>query len=85
MAGVSVVGDGNQIVLDFSSLGEALQLWKPWSDGQRRTEITELLHRALSSAGLSLEVRVQGKPVAQLGGSHMSGIALRLLAQGAVH
>lgn len=78
---VQVHGEGRQIVLDFPSLSAALQLWKPWSDGKRREEITDLLHQALAAAGLSLEVRVQGKPVALLGGASKQGLALQLLGQ----
>lgn len=76
---VVVLGDRKQIVLDFPSLGEALQLWKPWGDGKRRTEITQRLHEALIVAGLSLEVRVQGKAVASFGGDQIRGLALRFL------
>ncbi|MCC6364557.1 MAG: hypothetical protein IT165_13620 [Bryobacterales bacterium] len=76
---VTVSGEGRQIVIDFPSLGEALSLWKPWGDGKRRAEIVEALHETLAAAGLSLELRVQGKPVALLGGEEMSGLALRLL------
>jgi hypothetical protein len=76
---VTVLGDGKQIVLDFPSLGEALQLWKPWGDGKSRSEISRLLHEALIAAGLSLEVRVQGKAVASFGGDEISGLALRFL------
>ncbi|MCC6345515.1 MAG: hypothetical protein IT166_25170 [Bryobacterales bacterium] len=78
---VTVSGEGKQIVIDFPSLGEALSLWKPWGDGKRRTEIAAALHETLAAAGLCLELRVQGKPVAMLGGEEMSGLALRLLSQ----
>jgi len=76
---VVVLGDGKQIVLDFPSLGEALQLWKPWGDSKRRSDISQRLHEALAAAGLSLEVRVQGKAVASFGGAQIKGLALRLL------
>ncbi|MFN7936693.1 MAG: hypothetical protein U0R19_25450 [Bryobacteraceae bacterium] len=72
-------GDNRQIVLEFPTLQDALQLWKPWSDGQKRREITQLLHQALTGAGLSVELRVQGRPVARLGSGELSGAALALL------
>jgi len=76
-----VHGEDNRIVLDFASLGDALQLWKPWGDSRRRTEITQLLHQALNGAGLSLDVRVQGKSVIILGTGQISGLALQLLGR----
>jgi hypothetical protein len=78
---VRVHGEDNRIILDFDSLGEALQLWKPWCDGKRRTEITQLLHQALHGAGLCLEVRVQGRCVMTLGMAQASGLALQLLGK----
>ncbi|MBI3209097.1 MAG: hypothetical protein HYZ37_09390 [Candidatus Solibacter usitatus] len=78
---IKIDGESKHIVLEFPSLGDALQLWKPWNDGKSREEITKMLHAALQAAGVSLEVRVQGKPIATLGGDGMSGLAIRLLAQ----
>ncbi|MBL8233044.1 MAG: hypothetical protein JNL98_31390 [Bryobacterales bacterium] len=75
-----VHGEGNRIVLDFESLADALKLWKPWGDRLRRLQVTDLLHEALSSAGVSMELRVKGKPVAELGGDEKSGLALRLIS-----
>ncbi|MCS7025528.1 MAG: hypothetical protein NZV14_12075 [Bryobacteraceae bacterium] len=75
-----VFGEGNRIILDFETLADALRFWKPWGDCMRRVEVTELLHNALSSVGVSLELRVQGKSVAELGGDVKSGLALRLIA-----
>ena len=76
---IAINSDSKQIVLEFSTLRDALQLWKPWNDGQKRREITRLLHQALAGAGISLELRVQGKPVANLGIGELSGVALSLL------
>lgn len=76
---VKVHSEGTQIVLDFETLADALRLWKPWTDAVRRLEVTEVLHRGLAAAGLSLQLRVQGRTVADLGGEEKSGIALRLL------
>lgn len=73
-------GEGNRIVLEFDSLADALKLWKPWGDRIRRLEVTDLLHEALASAGISLELRVQGKSVAELGGEAKTGLALRLIS-----
>lgn len=74
--------EGNLIVLDFATLPEALQLWKPWTDARRRAEITDILHEALASAGLSLEVRVQGKTVVHLGEPEKAGLILGLVSKG---
>ena len=68
---VKVHSEGNQIVLDFETLADALRLWKPWSDAVRRLEVTEVLHRGLAAAGLNLQLRVQGRPVADLGGDEI--------------
>lgn len=76
---VSITGEGKHIVLEFPSLGEALQFWKPWAQARRREQVTDMLHEALRNAGVSLELRVQGKAVALLGESGMSGLLLRLL------
>jgi hypothetical protein len=76
---VSVHGEGKQIVLDFPSLGEAMRLLKPWSGHRRRAEMIDSIHKALNSAGLSLEVRVNGSSVAHLGTGLRRGLALRLL------
>ncbi len=76
---VQVNGEGKQIVLEFPSLGEALQFWKPWTNAKHREQATGTLHEALRHAGVSLELRVQGKTVAHLGESGMSGLLLRLL------
>lgn len=76
---IAIIGENKQIVLEFPTLQDALLLWKPWNDGQKRREITNLLHQALSGAGISVELRVQGKPVAHLGTGELSGLALALL------
>jgi hypothetical protein len=76
---VAVQGDGKQIVLDFPNLGEALMLLKPWSGRKRRAEMVERLHTALKVTGLSLEIRVNGTPIARLGPGPRTGLALRIL------
>lgn len=76
---VKIAGLGKRIILDFPNLAGALKLWQPWSDKRRRAEVTGSIHLALRAAGLSLEIRVQGKSVALLGGEQMSGLALQLL------
>lgn len=76
---VAINGEGSCIVLDFPTLQDALQLWKPWNGATKRREITNLLHQALAGAGLSLELRVKGKPVAHFGSGELSGAALALL------
>lgn len=76
---LTVTEDGKQIVLDFPTLAEALGMWKPWADARRRGEAAEVLHRAMAAAGVVLQLRVQGQPVASLGGSEMTGLMLRLL------
>lgn len=73
--------EGKVVVLDFASLPEALQMWKPWNDPRRRAESTEVLHQMLSSAGLGLEVRVQGKAVGRFGLPEKTGLILSLLGK----
>jgi hypothetical protein len=69
----------NCIILEFGSLGEALSLLKPWPSAERRASALKALHELLHTAGLLMEVRVQGRVVAELGGSTRNGLLVRLL------
>lgn len=76
---VRAYAEGKVMILDFPSLPEALQMWKPCPDSRRRREMTEMLHQMFSSAGVTLEVRVQGKPVGHLGPPEKAGLIFGLL------
>ncbi len=77
--GVVVNGDGQRIVLDFPSLQAAFEMLRPWSGQSKRAEMADRLHEALKAVGLSLEVKIQGRPMAELGSASRGGILLKLL------
>ncbi len=77
--GVVARGEGDRIILDFPSLQAAFQMLQPWSGQAKRADLADRLHEALKSVGLSLEVKVQGKPMAELGSRAKGGVILRLL------
>lgn len=77
--GVVVNGQGRRIVLDFPNLQAAFEMLKPWSGQTKRAEMANRLHEALKSVGLSLEVKIQGRPMAELGSDSRGGVLLRLL------
>ncbi len=81
LAGHQVVvnGDGKRIVLDFPNLQAAFEMLRPWAGQAKRTEMANRLHEALKSVGLSLEVKIQGKPMAELGSDSRGGSLLKLL------
>ncbi len=78
---VRAYAEGKVMILDFPSLPEALQMWKPMADPRRRREMTEMLHQMFASAGLTLEVRVQGKSVGHLGLPDKAGLLFGLLGK----
>ena len=70
---------GRRIILNFPSLDQAAQLMHPWRDSVSRARAISNLHEALLTAGLNLEIRVAGRPVAELGANSMRGALLTLL------
>ena len=74
-----VTGGGTRIVLDFPSLPAAFEMLRPWSGQAKRAEMASHLHEALKGVGLSLEVRIQGRPMAELGSAARGGSLLKLL------
>ena len=80
LLGPVVVGDdGRKIILNFPSLEQAIQLLKPWRDNASRIRALTRLREALSTAGLNLEIRVNGRPMVELGPRLMRGALLTLL------
>lgn len=73
----------NRIVLHFETLDEALRLFSPWRGAGPRAQAAQQIHHALSSVGLRLEVRIQGRPVAELGSGPPRGPLFSLLHAGA--
>jgi len=69
----------NRIVLHFDSLEDALRLFSPWRGAAPRTQAAQQIHLALSSVGLLLEVRIQGRAVAELGSAAPHGPLFALL------
>ncbi|MEO8663561.1 MAG: hypothetical protein ABI693_34210 [Bryobacteraceae bacterium] len=77
--GVSVNGEGKRITLDFPNLQAAFEMLKPWAAQSKRVEMADRLHEALKAVGLSLEVKIQGRSMAELGSAARGGILLRFL------
>jgi hypothetical protein len=69
----------NRIILHFETLEDALRLFSPWRGAAPRAQAAQQIHHALSSVGLLLEVRVQGRPVAELGSAQPRGPLFSLL------
>lgn len=72
--------ESNRIVLHFETLEDALRLFSPWRGAVPRAQAAQQIHHALSSVGLQLEVRIQGRPVAELGSSAPRGPLFSLLS-----
>jgi hypothetical protein len=79
MSAANVEGLENRIILHFETLDQAMSLLSPWGAAERRLEATRRIHEALTAAGLSLEVRVKGRSIAEMGVGRFSGSLLRLL------
>lgn len=69
----------NRIVLQFDTLDDALRLFSPWRGAGPRVQAASQIHAALSAAGLAVEVRVKGRPVAELGAGEPRGVLFSLL------
>lgn len=70
---------GQRIVLQFESLEEVMKLLSPWRGVSTRAMAAMQIHHALAAAGIEVEVRVKGRPVAELGTGEMRGSLLSLL------
>lgn len=71
--------DHNRIILHFETLEDAMRLLTPWRGAGPRAQAAQQIHHALSSAGLLLEIRIQGRPVAELGSGAPHGPLFSLL------
>lgn len=71
----------NRIVLNFDSLEQALQLLSPWKDRRNRMAAAQQITKALSAAGLSVEIKVKGRQIAELVAGQIRGPILALLSQ----
>jgi hypothetical protein len=77
---IDIRGTGDRIVVDLSSLraGRRLLASGPFASAQR-ARTTGRVHEALDIAGLTVEVRLRGDPVARLGAEAQPGTIGRLL------
>ena len=77
---IDIRGTGDRIVVDLSSLraGRRLLASGPFARGQR-ARTTGRIHEALHIAGLTVEVRLRGDPVARLGADAEPGAVGRFL------
>jgi len=80
MAPPKAEAENTRIILHFETLEDALRLFSPWRGAAPRAQAAQQIHHALSSAGLQLEVRIQGRPVAELGSSRPRGPLFSLLS-----
>ncbi len=76
---VATADGGRKIILNFPTLEQAAQLLNPWRDSASRARAISNLHQALMTAGLNLEIRVNGRSMAELGTELMRGALLTLL------
>jgi len=79
MPAPAIESDGNRIILHFDDLEHALQLLKPWNGAQRRADAARMVHKALESVGIVVEVKVKGRTVAEMGVGDMRGSLISLL------
>jgi len=77
---IDIRGTGDRIVVDLSSLraGRRLLASGPFASDQR-ARIAGRIHEALGIAGLTVEVRLRGDPIARLGAEARPGVVGRLL------
>jgi hypothetical protein len=68
-----------RIILNFASLDDAMRLFQPWHDGRQRLEAAGQIRRALEAVGLTVEVRVKGRAVAEVGSGGLHGSMMRLI------
>jgi hypothetical protein len=76
---VEAADGGRKIILNFPTLEEAAQLMNPWRDSGSRARAISKLHQALTTVGLNLEIRVNGRSMVELGAESMRGAMLTLL------
>jgi hypothetical protein len=79
MAVPNVELDGNRIILHFDRLEDALRLLSPWREARTRADVASRIHEALNAVGLAVELRVKGRPVAELGEGEARGSLLSLV------
>jgi len=82
---ISIRGDGDRLVVDLPSLraGRRLLQSGPFALETEPTPVTQL-HEVLGGAGVSVEVRLQGDPIARMGAGAEPGLLSRALNLGAV-
>lgn len=80
---IDVRGDGDRIIVDLSSLraGQRVLASAPFAQSDRSTS---RLNEALQIAGITVDVRVNGEPVARLGADATPNAIARLLNLGEV-
>lgn len=82
---IDIQGDGKRIVVDLPTLraGRRLVTSGPFAMGDRASKVSRL-HEAMDIAGLRVEVRLRGDPIARLGAGTQPNTLSRLLNLGAV-
>ncbi len=74
-----VEGAEGRIILTFESLEQAMRIFQPWHGGRQRAEAASQVRQALGAIGLTLEVRVNNRSIAEVGPDGMHGSLLRLI------
>ncbi len=67
------------IVVELPGLRDGLAILKGWPGGRGRRRAIGGIHDGLTSAGLSLEIKVGSRTVARLGVGARAGVVSRLL------
>ena len=71
---------GNRIILHFDKLDQALRLMQPWPGDKLRADAAIRITKALEAVGLIVEVRVNGRPIAEMGAGGVHGSLMKLIA-----
>ena len=76
---VQITADGNRIVLDFSTLAAALELWKPWGSAAKRADFMNRFEDMLLKLDVAIEFRVAGRFLGGFGPGTQPGLLRRLV------
>lgn len=77
---VQITADGNRIVLNFTDLGAALELWKPWGSAAKRSDFMHRFQTMLLRLNVVIEFRVAGRLLGGFGPGTQPSLLHRLLA-----
>jgi hypothetical protein len=76
---IDIRGTGDHLVVDLPSLRAGRRVLSSGPFARNRARATGRVHEALSISGLSVEIRLQGDPIARLGAGARPGALGRIL------